>query len=106
MTAMARFFAARASMIGPHRPNGILDRTLTQLELLKWSKLFEEDLAAFDRRVEDWANFDEVFFLNRHFERLLFEVGVLPDQMNDGSLYVHTSGEHRLSSRSGTKRLL
>lgn len=103
MTAMARFFAARASMIGPHRPNGLLDRTLTQLELLKWSKLFEEDLAAFDRRLEDWTNLDEVFFLNRHFERLLFEVGVLPDQMNDGSLYVHTSGEHRLSLRAGTK---
>lgn len=106
MTAMGRFFAARASMIGPHRPNGILNRTLTQLELLKWSKLFEEDLAAFDRRLEDWANFDEVFFLNRHFERLLFEVGVLPDQMNDGSLYVHTSGEHRLSARTSTERQL
>jgi len=104
MTAMARLLAARASIIGPHRPDGLLDRTLTQLELLKWSKLFEEDLAVFDRRLEDWTNLDEVFFLNRHFERLLFEVGVLPDQMNDGSLYVHTSGEHRLSSRTGTKR--
>lgn len=99
MTAMARFLAARASMIGPHRPGGLLDRTLTQLELLKRSKLFEKDLAAFDHRLEHWANLDEVYFLNRHFERLLFEMGVLPDQMNDGSLYVHTSGEHRLSSR-------
>ena len=99
MTAMARLFAARASMIGPHRPGGFLDRTLTQLELLKWSKLFEKDLAEFGRRLEHWANLDEVFFINRHFERLLFEVGVLPDQMNDGSLYVHTSDEHRLASR-------
>lgn len=103
MTEIGRFFAARASMIGPYRPNGFLDRALTQLELLKWSKLFEEDLAAFDRRVEDWVNFEDVFFLNRHFERLLFEVGVLPDQMNDGSLYIHTSGEHRLSSRDRTE---
>jgi hypothetical protein len=106
MTAMARFLAARSSMIGPHRPNKHLDRKLTRLELSKWSKLFEEDLAAFDRRLEDWINFDEVFFLNRHFERLLFEVGVLPDRMNDGSLYIHTSGEHRLSSRTGTERQL
>jgi hypothetical protein len=106
MTAMGRFFAARASTIGPHRPNGILNRILTQLELLRWSHLFEEDLAAFDRRLEDWVNFDEVFFLNRHFERLLFEVGVLPDQMDDGSLYVHTSGEHRLSARTSTERQL
>ncbi|WP_377400800.1 hypothetical protein [Plastorhodobacter daqingensis] len=106
MAAMARFFAARASMIGPHRSHGLLDQTLIQLELWKWSKLFEEDLAAFDRRLEDWTSLDEVFFLNRHFERFLFEVGVLPDQMNDGSLYVHASGEHRLSTRRGTKRLL
>lgn len=106
MTAMARFLAARASMIGPHRPNGLLDRALAQLELLKWSKLFEKDLAAFDRRLEDWTNLDELFFLNRHFERLLFEVGVLPDQMRNGSLYVHTSGVHWLSSRSGTERQL
>lgn len=100
MAAMTRYFAARASMIGPHRPGGLLDRTLAQFELLKWSKLFDEDLAAFNRRLEDWANLEEVFFLNRHFERLLFEVGVLPDQMHDGSLYVHTSGEHRLASRT------
>jgi len=106
MTAMARFLAVRASMIGPHRPNGLLDQALTQLELLKWSNLFEGDLTAFDRRLEDWTNLDEMFFLNRHFERLLFEVGVLPDQMRNGSLYVHTSGEHRLSSRTGTERQL
>lgn len=106
MTAMARFLAARASMIGPHRPNGILYRALKQLELLKWSKLFEEDLDAFYRRLEDWANLGELFFLNRHFERLLFEVGVLPDQLKDGSLYIHTSRDHRLSSRAGAKRQL
>ncbi|MCO4828970.1 hypothetical protein, partial [Lentibacter algarum] len=103
MTAMARLLAAHASMIGPHSPNGLLDSTLTQLELFRWSKLFEEDLAAFNRRLDEWTNLDELFFLNRHFERLLFEVGVLPDQMKDGSLYIHTSGEHRLSSRTGAK---
>lgn len=103
MTAMARLLAAHASMIGPHSPNGLLDSTLTQLELFRWSKLFEEDLAAFNRGLDEWTNLDELFFLNRHFERLLFEVGVLPDQMKDGSLYIHTSGEHRLSSRTGAK---
>ena len=99
MTAMTRYLAARASVMGPHRPEGPLDQTLAQLELMKWSKLFEEDLAAFNRRLGDWANQDEMFFLNRHFERLLFEVGVLPDQLNGGSLYIHTFAEHRLASR-------
>lgn len=100
MTAMTRCLAARASVIGPSRPGGPLDQTLAQLELMKWSKLFEEDLAAFNRRLGDWANLDEMHFLNRHFERLLFEVGVFPDQLNDGSLYIHTSGEHRLASQT------
>jgi len=100
MTAMARYLAACASVIGPRRPGGLLDETLSQFELLKWSKLFEDDLSAFNRRLDDWTNLDEIYFLNRHFERLLFEVGVLPDQLIDGSLYVHTSGEHRLASRA------
>ncbi|MFS4581096.1 hypothetical protein [Phaeobacter sp. C3_T13_0] len=98
MTAIARYLAARASVIGPRRPGEPLDQKLAQLELMKWSKLFEEDLAAFNRRLGDWANLEEMHFLNRHFERLLFAVGVLPDQLNDGSLYIHTSGEHRLAS--------
>ncbi len=100
MTVMTRYFAARASMIGPHRQAGLLDRSLAQLELMKWSTLFEEDIAVYSRWLEDWTNRDEMYFLNRHFERLLFEVGVLPDQMNDGSLYVHVFGEHRLASRA------
>ena len=88
MTAVTRFHAARAAVVEPHRPEGPLDETLAQFELLKWSKLFEDDLAAFDRRLEDWANLDEMYFINRHFERLLFEVGVFPDQLKDGSLYI------------------
>ncbi|MGR3507314.1 MAG: DUF4238 domain-containing protein [Paracoccaceae bacterium] len=100
MSAMTRFLAARASSIGPHREGGPLDKKLAQFELLKWSKLFQEDLAAFNRQLEHWADKDEMYFLNRHFERLLFEVGVLPDQLIDGSLYIHTSGEHRLASRA------
>ena len=100
MTAVTRFHAARAAVIGPHRPGGPLDEILAQFELLKWSKLFKDDLAAFDRQLEDWTNFDEMYFINRHFERLLFEVGVFPDQLNDGSLYIHISGEQRLASRA------
>lgn len=100
MTAVTRFLAARAAVIGPHRPEEPLNEMLAQFELLKWSKLFEDDLAAFNRRLENWTNFDEMYFINRHFERLLFEVGVFPDQLNDGSLYIHTSGEQRLASRA------
>lgn len=99
MTAMTRYLAFLASVIGPHRADGPLEQTLSQLELVKWSTLFQEDLAVFNRRLNDWTNLDEIHFVNRHFERLLFELGVLPDQMSDGSLYIHTSGEHRLASR-------
>lgn len=97
MSAMARFLAVRASVIGPHRKETALDQYLTQLELSKWSNLFHKDLAAFNHGLDVWTNLDDIYFINRHFERLLFEVGVFPDQLNDGSLYIHTSGEHRLS---------
>ena len=54
--------------------------------------------------LEDWTKFEEVYFVNRHFERLLLEVGVFPDRLEDGTLYIHTSGEHRLNIRLGRPR--
>lgn len=100
LSALARYLGARASTIGPHKPDSLLDERLAQFELIKWSRLFESDLAAFAHGLEEWANFEKIHFINRHFERLLFEVGVFPDQLDDGSLYIHTSHEHRLSGKA------
>jgi len=99
LTALNRVFAAQATLIGPKTPNTALGARLSQLELTKWAFLFESDLSNFMNNLESWSKFEEVYFINRHFERLLFEVGVFPDQLEDGALYIHTSEEHRLNMR-------
>lgn len=93
--SLARYFGASALAKEPHKLNLALDERLRQLELAKWSKLFNEDLKAFIRDLDEWKNWDEVFFVNRHFERVLLKVGVITDQLTDGSIVFHTTNEYK-----------
>jgi hypothetical protein len=99
LTAITRVIAAQARFIGPKNPETALLTRLSQVELLKWADLFAADMSMFIDQTDDWWEFEETYFINRHFERLLFEVGVFPDQLDDGSLYIHTSGDNRLNMR-------
>lgn len=99
MLAMARYFGCRALAIGPNLPSSPLEQVLRKFEILKWSRLFQEDLENFISGLNKWSDVEEMYFLNRHLERLLFEVGVFPDLTEQGLLYVHTSLEHRLAGR-------
>lgn len=99
LTAITRVIAAQARFIGPKNPNTVLRTRLSQMELLKWADLFAADMSMFMDQIDDWEVYDEAYIINRHFERLLFEVGVYPDQLDDGSLYIHTSGDNRLNMR-------
>lgn len=103
LTAITRLFAAQVRFIGPENPQTVLRARLSQLELQKWANLFAADMSAFIDQIDDWKRYEEVYFLNRHFERLLFEVGVFPDQLEDSSLYIHTSGDNRLNMRLNTQ---
>ena len=98
--ALARFFGVSSFTYETRTLNLALDERLKQLELTKWSKLLEEDLAAFFCNLDEWNSWDEVFFINRHFERLLLEVGVIADQLVDGSIVFHMANEHRLSAKA------
>ncbi len=99
LTAITRVVAAQARFVGPKNPETVLLTRLSQVELLKWADLFAADMSMFIEQIDDWREFGETYFINRHFERLLFEVGVFPDQLEDGSLYIHTSGDNRLNMR-------
>ena len=99
LTAITRVIAAQARFIGPKNPETVLLTRLSQVGLRKWADLFAADLSMFIDQIEGWEDYDEVYFINRHFERLLFEVGILPDQLDDGSLYIRTSGDNRLNMR-------
>ena len=98
--SLARYFGADALAKEPHKLNLTLNERLSQLELAKWSKLFKEDLNAFIRDLDEWENWDEVFFVNRHFERVLLRVGVIADQLADGSIGFHMTNEDGLFTKT------
>eukprot|EP01093_Parvamoeba_rugata_P010562 TRINITY_DN2858_c0_g1_i4.p1 TRINITY_DN2858_c0_g1~~TRINITY_DN2858_c0_g1_i4.p1 ORF type:complete len:690 (-),score=47.77 TRINITY_DN2858_c0_g1_i4:919-2988(-) len=98
MSAMARYYAAFKKDDISQRVSPKLEKHLGNSKLTNWSKLFKADLSSFNDRLNEWTIFDEVYFVNRHLERLLFEVGIVPDLMPDGSLYVHVSRTRRLFS--------
>ena len=98
MTAMAIFLAARASMGDQQQPDQLLDQTLVRCNLSNWEKCFGEDLDVFSRSLDNWVNIDEMLFLNRHFERLLIEVGVIAGHIKSDRFHFHAFNNYRLSS--------
>lgn len=91
MEQIARLFAMRAGQIGPPNLNSSLYKRLEKLNLLKWATLFEKDLLFFANNLKNWKEYEEIYFLNRHFERLIFTTaGILPHQLENGSLYINT----------------
>lgn len=63
---------------------------LAEHELDRWAELFRADLEGFHAGLEQWADFTEIFFINRHFQRLLAHFGIVPDRHDDGfGAYVH-----------------
>jgi hypothetical protein len=98
LRSFARYYATKAPLYGPHQPNRMLDKCLDFYELRNWAELFSADLHNFYEHIEDWAQLEELHFLNRHFERLIAVFGVLPDQLVDGSLYIHVFGDSFIES--------
>lgn len=100
LLSLSRYLGASALDERTHILNSALQDRLEQLELAKWFILFEDDLKAFVRDLDEWVNWDEIFFVNRHFERMLLEVGLIVDQLADGSVVFHITNEHRLSTKA------
>ncbi|AXO14563.1 DUF4238 domain-containing protein [Thalassospira indica] len=97
MTSLARYFASCKNENTDLHSENLLWNALCKFGLSKWAKLFSEDLFSFNSGLNDWVDFDEVNFLNRHLERLLFDFGIVADQLQDGTFYVHVSDQHKLS---------
>lgn len=91
MNACARYFGCMRCREKQH-----LDEQTASLlndhDLEKWAQLFQRDLNAFDEGLENWDHFEELFFLNRHFERLCFQFGLLPAPSGDADAYIHVNG--------------
>ena len=62
---------------------------LAEHELDRWAELFRADLEGFHAGLEQWGDFTEIFFINRHFQRLLAHFGIVPDRHDRFGAYVH-----------------
>lgn len=54
-----------------------------------WLKLFANDLSYFYENLGEWSDFEEIFFVNRHFERWLIVLGIVMQDNGDGQFYAH-----------------
>lgn len=91
MRWFARLHGLRAPQFGPHHSDDRLDAMLEAHGLAEWSTLFAADLDRFHRGLDRWTAFEEIGFLSRHLERLVFAAGVFPDPMADGRTFVRVT---------------
>ena len=69
--------------------NSKLVKALKKHELCNWANLFNEDLNEFKAEINNWADFEEMFFVNRHFERLMAQCGLFLERTEDKGIYVN-----------------
>lgn len=98
--SLARFVGATACTDGSRMSNSALGERLRQLQLLQWFELFEKDLLTFYRNVDEWASWEDIYFINWHFERILFDIGIITEELTCGSLGVFVFNKHLLSSNA------
>jgi hypothetical protein len=67
----------------------LLMEVLVSHELHEWALLFQQDLGSFYNNLSEWSDYEEIFFVNRHLERLLFAFGILVELKNNKTIYLH-----------------
>ena len=92
----ANLLSFLAALFGAYKGSGqAIPRSNAVLVLLAehglggWADLFRADLEAFDAGLEQWADFREMFFVHRHFQRFLANFGIVPDRHDGPGAYVH-----------------
>ena len=98
--SFARFVGATACTDGSRMSNSALGERLSQLQLSQWFELFEKDLLTFYRNIDEWARWEDIYFINWHFERILFDVGIITEELTCGSLGVFVFNRHLLSDNA------
>ncbi|TCR83875.1 DUF4238 domain-containing protein [Rhizobium sp. BK376] len=86
---VARILGAFAGVNGTRSIPPEIDQLLRPYQMNDWLCLFAADLSAFYENLDVWENFEEIFFVNRHFERWLLAVGVIIQDLGNGQFYAH-----------------
>lgn len=68
--------------------NSKLVEALKKHELWNWANLFNKDLNEFKAEINNWTDFEDMFFVNRHFERLMAQNGLFLERTDDEEIYV------------------
>ena len=89
LSFLAALFGAYRGLGHTMPPSNAVLEFLAERGLGQWADLFGADLAAFHAGLEGWAEFEEMFFVHRHFQRFLAHFGILPDRHPDPGAYVH-----------------
>ena len=97
LLAAARYLGCLKCTAAPLDDTGELVTTLAESGLSNWLKLFRKDLEAFDNGLESWARFEKSFFVNRHFERLAVQFGLLPEPTPNGQVYIYVGSYAKAS---------
>ena len=71
--------------------NSKLAEALKKHELINWANLFYKDLNEYKAEINYWTDFEEMFFVNRHFERLMAQSGLFLEPTDDEGIYVNVS---------------
>lgn len=68
----------------PFDEAGILEASLKESGLYAWLTIFQQDLQIVWERRGQWESLSELFRLNRHLERVLWQSGIFPWLTADG----------------------
>ena len=69
--------------------NSKLAEALKKYRLCNWANLLNKDLNEFKSEMDNWTDFEEIYFVNRHFERLMAQSGLFLERTDDGGIYVN-----------------
>jgi len=92
LLATARLIGAQKSQEIQLDEDSQFRKRLEKSGLFLWYQLFKRDLLSFDAGLENWGHFEELFFVNRHFERIAARFSVYLEPNNSLSpIYVYVT---------------
>lgn len=66
-----------------------LNLTLSDMGMLSWLDIYDRDLEAFFQGLENWTQFEDLLFANRHLERWLAQFGIFVFLSEGDQIYIH-----------------
>lgn len=89
LNSAARLLGTQHGLDSSFALSAKLTTLLKDIEMFEWFKMFAEDLDTFYAGLDEWSEFEALFFTNRHMERWLLFSGIIVEQADNGQVYAH-----------------